>query len=102
VDGKVFHVRFRSNPKRDGVTYAFNINPNTLRADYEVWICGAANNYYLIPISTIRSLYDDPDTYVDNRHPEIRVADIRCSDHRCLYGKGGKSEDFALYYLATF
>ena len=98
---KTVHVRFRSNPKRDGRTYAYNINPNTLTADFEVWICGDAERYYLLPIARIREIYADPDAYTDYRHPEIRVLDVDTTTHRIMYGHGGKTADGTGYYRRT-
>lgn len=101
VGAHVVHVRFRTSPKSDGVTFAYNINPNSLTADYELWICGSESVYYLIPNVEIRAIYDDPDTYPDFQHPEIRVADIDTLHHRALYGRGGKSRDFTQYFCRT-
>jgi hypothetical protein len=94
------HVRFRSDPKADGVTYAYNINPNTLDSDFELWICGNAETFYLISIDVIQQIYDDPDVYVDKAHPKIRVIDIHTVTHRALYGRGGKDDDFSSFYRA--
>ncbi|MBL8894666.1 MAG: hypothetical protein JNJ53_08690 [Rhizobiales bacterium] len=97
-DAKV-HVRYVSWPKARS-TYAFNVNPTTLRADFEVWICGDASSYYLTPIEVIRTLYDDPDAYVDRRHPKLRVMEVSLDDHSCLYARGGQRKNFSPYYLA--
>lgn len=56
--------------------YKFNINPNTLSADYELWICGSAGVWYLVPIDLIGRIYSDPAAYPDHRHPEIRVVSL--------------------------
>ena len=99
IGGKfIVHLRFRSSPKADGWTYAYNINPNTLSADFEVWICGSSKIYYLIPMHVLEKIYNDPNTYVDYQHPEIRVIDINTTTHSALYGSGG---DFTSYYCST-
>ena len=51
IGGVSGHVRYCAPP-----TYKFNLNPNTLRADYELWVCGNQNDYFLIPKEVIRSL----------------------------------------------
>ncbi len=97
----VVHVRFRSSAKSRGTSFAYNINPNTLTADYEVWICGNAQRYYLFPISVMSAIYIDPDTYVDQRHTKIRIAEVDIYSHRLLYGRGGKSMDASPYFQKT-
>ena len=98
IGSALVHVRFRSEPKSDGATYAFNINPNTLSAAFELWICGSADSFYLIPMSELRDIYNDPNGYRDYAHPEIRVADIQTRNHRCIYGRGNLSRDFGKFY----
>jgi hypothetical protein len=99
IGGSVVHVRFRSGPKSDGHTWSFNINPNTLTADFELWICGSSAAYYLIPKSTIRQIYDDPSSYPDHTHSEIRVAEVHAATHRCTYGPG-RAVDLTKCHLA--
>ena len=93
IRGKVLHVRFCSTDREDSQHYKFNINPNTLTADFEVWICGSEAVYYLIPISRIREIYASPDAYVDRHHPEIRVVSVRSDAHCATYAAGGRSLD---------
>src|SRR3990172_11623155 len=69
----VIHARFCSNNIRAPYKYKFNINPNTLRANYELWICGSPEIYYLLPNSIICEFYNSPNAYVDKRHPEIKI-----------------------------
>ncbi len=84
----VVHVRFRARANRGGVVWLFNINPNTLTADYELWICGSPSIYYLVPKSTVSNIYDDPATYPDRSHREIKLANINSKTHWCAYGSG--------------
>jgi len=42
----VVHVRFCSRNLSAPGKFKFNINPNTLSADYELWVCGSAARYY--------------------------------------------------------
>jgi hypothetical protein len=97
----VIHVRFCSAERVGSPRYKFNINPNTLSADYEVWICGDANTYYLIPVQLMRRIYVDPGAYVDYRHPDIRVVSVNVSTHTVTYAKGGRKMDIALYLRRT-
>ena len=78
----------------------FNINPNTLRAAYEVWICGHKVDdhvYFLIPIETIRKMYDDPHAYPDRRHRKIRVVSVIAEKNEAVFASGGKALDIARY-----
>lgn len=65
--------------------YKFNLNPNTLCAEFELWICGSASHWYLIPIEVIREIYDHPAAYPDNRHADIRVVTVDTQLHRAGY-----------------
>ena len=100
VQDRVVHVRYCSRAKSGGA-FPFNINPNTLTADFEVWICGNFSIYYLFPMTLIRQIYEDPKAYVDRRHPEIRVAEVNPSNHRLLFGQGGKALDASSYFQTT-
>ena len=92
VGGTEVHVRYKSKPSH-GTSYPYNINPNTLRADYELWVCGESDGWYLIPMREIRLIYKDPDAYVDRRHPDILVVTVDVASHTVVYGSGGKSLD---------
>lgn len=101
VGGSVVHVRFCSPNPRAPKRYKFNINPNTLSADYELWVCGSAALYYLMPISFIRGIYDEPNTYEDRRHPGIRVVSVDTASHTVTYASGGVGSSLRQYFGAT-
>jgi hypothetical protein len=90
IDGTLLHIRFCSQDRGGSARYKFNINPNTLRAEWECWICGDDSVYYLIPINVIRRLYNDPGAYVDNHHPNRRVVSVDTLVDETLYARGGK------------
>ena len=101
VGKSIVHVRFCStNPNAPG-KFKFNINPNTLSADYELWLCGSAATYYLMPTSFMRGIYDNPSTYVDRMHPEIRVVSVDVHSHKVTYASGGTSGSLRGYHCAT-
>ena len=81
--------------------YKFNINPNTLSADYELWVCGNASVYYLMPISLMQSIYQNSNTYVDRMHPEIRVVSVDIHTHMVAYASGGIKSCLKSYLGAT-
>ncbi len=98
IGTQVVHVRYRSNPvSKTGNNYSFNINPNTLQSDYEIWICGDTGTYYLIPIGLIQEIYRHPDAYVDYTHPDIRVVDVNIDTDQCRYARGADTLDFASF-----
>ena len=79
-------------------TYGFNINPNTLRADYELWICGTVDQYYLIPMSIIQEMYQHPKAYPDTHHPEIRVVNVDTRACSVRYASPSISLDLQPYF----
>ena len=97
IHDNVVHVRFCSTSARAPSRYKFNINPNTLSADYELWICGSSDTYYLIPIDFIRSLYENPSAYVDYHHPKIRVVSVDADKHAVTFARGGQSKSLESY-----
>ena len=98
---RAVHVRHRSGPKSGGTVFSYGINPNTLTADYEVWVCGDAETHYLFPIKLMNDIYDDPAAYVDRAHPGIRVTEVDTASHRVLFGRGGKCFDASSNYRAV-
>ncbi len=78
--------------------YPFDINPNTLTADFEVWICGYQDRYYLVPSQLVQAIYNDPDSYVPRRRRDTRVVTINWWTHTVQYAKGGQSRDLSPYY----
>lgn len=92
IGNKIVHARFCKRNERSLSKFKFNINPNTLRADYELWICGSAKIYYLMPISFICKLYDHPNAYEDNRHEGIKVVSVDVKDDEVMYARGGEKE----------
>jgi hypothetical protein len=95
------HVRFCSRTLDASGKFKFNINPNTLSADYELWVCGSSALYYLMPVSFIRAIYDNPATYIDRIHPEIRVVSVNADAHTVTYAAGGVSSSLQGYLCAT-
>lgn len=84
----IVHVRFRSAAHTEGGTvYRFGLNPRTLTADLELWICGSADTYYLIPKTIVHRIYNDPSALPDHVHTEIRFAEINARTHKCLCGQ---------------
>ena len=93
------HARFCA---RGPDKYKFNINPNTLRADYELWICGGSAHWYLIPVQMIREMYEHPSAYPDRQHPEIRVVSVDGGEHVVGFAAPGIKRDLRPYYRAVF
>jgi len=81
--------------------YKFNINPNTLRADFELWICGSANHWYLIPMNEIRQMYKHPAAYPDKHHADIRVVTVDSQSHQVGYAAPSIAEALTSFFRAT-
>ena len=94
----VLHARYCSSGKGN---YKFNINPNSLRANYELWICGDAKHYYLLPTEVLRQMYEHPAAYPDNHHPEIRVVSVDALIHRVSYAAPSITLDLNPYFRAN-
>ena len=101
VGSALVHVRFCSENVEAPAKFKFNINPNTLTAEYELWVCGSAAYYYLVPISFIRDIYDDPNTYEDRHHPGIKVVSVDADSHRVTYASGGVCAGLRSFFRAT-
>jgi len=100
-NGHVVHVRYCSPASKNNPHYKFNINHNTLTADYELWICGSENTYYLIPMDVIREMYNHPDAYVDNHHPDITIVSVYTNKHEVMYAAGGTTLNLYEFYRQT-
>jgi hypothetical protein len=101
ISSSIVHVRFCSQNARTLEKYKFNINPNTLSADYELWICGSAAMYYLIPVSIMQKIYNDPNAYEDRHHPRIKVVSVDTSIHTVTYATGGINTSLSQYFNTT-
>ncbi len=101
IGSSVVHVRFCSTNIKAPEKYKFNINANTLTSDYELWVCGSATVYYLMPISLMKSIYQNPNTYIDRMHPEIRVVSVDIDSHTVTYATGGVKSSLRGYLGAT-
>ncbi|MFC1783587.1 hypothetical protein ACFL02_08380 [Planctomycetota bacterium] len=101
IGDHILHVRYCGKPTGQSMRYAYGINPTTLKADFEIWICGKANYYYLIPTKVMKKIYNDPNAYIDSHHPEIRIAKVDAQNHLCYYSRGAKFMDFSEYFYAT-
>jgi hypothetical protein len=101
IGKSIVHFRYCSSRPGARWKFKFSINPNTLSADYELWICGNAAVYYLIPISFMKDIYDNPDTYADRKHPEVRPVNVDTYSHAVTYAKGGVKKSLKPYLCAT-
>lgn len=97
VASSVVHIRFCSRNSRVAEKFKFNINSNTLSADYELWVCGSGSLYYLMPVSFVREIYDNPNTYEDRHHPGIKVVSVDTTSHTVTYASGGVNASLKQY-----
>ena len=101
INGISIHCRYASGSGvEEQEKYPFNINPNTLTAQYELWVCATSDWYYIIPIDVIKSIYDDPDTYV-NKYPGqelIKTVNVIVENDILRFGKNGKQIQITQYW----
>src|SRR5713226_2390949 len=88
IEGKRFHIKVKTGNLRK---YPFNINDAVLAADYEVYVCGTQDLYYMVPVELIRKMHTDPSAMPDYTHPGLTVVDIYPAENQIIYGTGGKS-----------
>lgn len=91
------HYRFKSFPKANPDKFPFNINPNSVDAEFELFICGSEHKYYLIPIDILKMMYSHPNAYPDRHHPNIRVITIDSFRDKVTYAKPSISLDLTPY-----
>src|SRR5690242_10003921 len=97
IGNSIIHVRFCSRNANAPEKFKFNINPNTLSADYELWVCGSAQIYYLMPTTFMHAVYQNRDTYIDRTHPNIRVVSVDTKAHTVTYARGGVNSSLSSY-----
>lgn len=102
VGEAVVHVRFCSINSAARSKFKFNLNPNTLSADHEVWICGDAGTFYFLPHDAIVEMYEHPAAYVDRRHPKITVVSVDVVDNTATFATGGQKLDLRAFLNRTF
>ena len=73
IDGNTYHIKVKTGQLKK---YPFNINKAVLSADYEVYVCGTDELYYVIPVELIRKMHLDPSAMPDYTHPGLTVVDV--------------------------
>jgi hypothetical protein len=101
VDGQVIHARFCGVIKGRPDRYGFNINPTSLKAPWELWVCGDSAIWYLLPHAEVRRIYDDPDAYVASAMPKHRVVSLETRGNMLAVARGGKKLDISGYRNAV-
>ncbi|GJQ60959.1 MAG: hypothetical protein SCALA702_00120 [Melioribacteraceae bacterium] len=96
IDGIHYHTRLKSRPS-SGSKYPFNINPGTLAAEFEILLFGEHNWAYIVPIKVLENMYEHPEAYIDNHHPNIRIYTMDAVSGEATYAKGGLKIDFSNY-----
>lgn len=96
--GKRIHVRQTWTVTR--MNWPFNINPNTLEADYELWILGWSL-WYLIPIAAIRFMYEAPSAYRNSDNQEIVTVSLNEEREECRFATEEPPLKLSAYRHAT-
>ncbi|MGA2334668.1 MAG: hypothetical protein ABSG08_04775 [Terriglobales bacterium] len=98
VDGVVVHVRCVTQ-RQGNKRFRFNLNKNSLGADYELWICGTSG-HYLIPKSVIKTMHEHPFAYPDHTHQGLTVLQVNLKDHLAMYARPGIKQNLQRYFDA--
>lgn len=101
VRAGVVHIRFCSANSSNSEQYKFNINKNTLSADFELWICGSKENWYLLPMDLIREMHQHPDAYEDYQHPGLTVVSVYSDTDEVMFARGGVRKSIREYFRAN-
>ena len=97
IDGYTIHYRLKNYDKSFSSKFPFNINLNSINADFELWICGSDSSYYLVPIEKIESMYWHPMAYVDKHHPNIRALTVNNWNDEVIYASPSVKFDLKPY-----
>jgi len=82
------HTRYKSGPS-NASSYPFNYGAEAFAADYELWVCGGDELWYLVPSHLLEAIHGHPDAYPDRRRPNLRVLSVDASTDRVLFAAGG-------------
>lgn len=92
INGKKVNIKF-TNPRAYN-SFWFNTSFRRLREmEVFVWLCGKAEDYYVIPCEKMRQLID-AGNWPDKRYPNIRTFSFKPYNHKYLPA----NLDVGLYY----
>lgn len=100
-DGATIHVRLHRPIASSSRNFWFDLNPSSLSVDYDIWICGNASMFYVVPQDVIARLYDDPEHYRNKRHPQIHPVHVYVETHEVRFARLGKREQIAKFFNGT-
>lgn len=100
ISAGIVHVLYSS--LKSAKQYKFGINESALSADFELWICGSRDQWYLIPMGVIRRLHQHPDSYRDTYQPGLARIFVNTETNEVTYARGGIKENIRRYFQATF
>jgi hypothetical protein len=100
LDGYSVHARYCATTPGRKSHFSFNINQTSLAADYELWLCGDTDVWYLLPAEDLRRIYEDPDAYVAADNPTHRVVEVLLDRDELGYAKGGRKADISEFRSA--
>lgn len=99
IAGKIFHIKVVTGKKKN---YPFNINKTVLKADYEVYVCGTSELFFVIPISIVKKMHEDPNAMPDYRNKDYTVVVVKPLENKITYATKGKAINIGIYRNATF
>lgn len=102
IGDKVVYWRRKGFPQSGSPKFPYNINPNSLSADFALYICGDEQNYFLLPIAFIKMMNSHPNAYPDNRNPGYTIITIDIRDLDVLYARPSIRLDLRPYKNKSF
>lgn len=103
VLGSIVHVRFCSGDILTPNKFLFTLHSNILTAahvDYELWVCGNADVYYLIPVKLVKKICNFPGVSRTRHDPDARIVSVNSRRHVVTYAPGGKNMNLRRYFKA--
>lgn len=85
LNGVRVHVRHTWVSVRSN--WWFDINPNTLRADFELWLCGYPSLWYLVPVSAIRYMNEAPTAYPNTEKSGTTEVTVNEDNDTCIFAR---------------
>lgn len=96
------HVRYANDRRHP--RYWFSITDHTLEADWELWICGSADRWYLLPTDEVARMYRHPDAYRDQTTRELGRKNVPvlvdAEAHACRFARDTEPADLKRFHRA--
>jgi len=79
----------------------FDVNPNTVKADYELWICGMPSLWYLVPVSALVFMQGSPTAYRNTAREATTEVTVNEIEDTCRFARNEKPLDVSAFRHGT-